>query len=77
MQCPECGSSQIGTYRSCHDTVETITRQRRCRVCKHKFHTVELELPPNAVKFKQTYTEEGKVKVVMQRSVKHSYVKFS
>jgi transcriptional regulator NrdR family protein len=77
MQCPECGSSRLSVYRSCHDTVETVTRQRMCLSCEHKFFTVELELPVNAIKFVQTRTAAGKVKILMQRTLKHFSVKFS
>lgn len=45
MQCPECGSSRVGVYRTCHDTLESVLRQRKCAVCGHKFFTVEVELP--------------------------------
>jgi transcriptional regulator NrdR family protein len=50
VQCPKCGSSRLGVYRTCHDTAESVLRQRKCAVCGHKFFTVEVELPDGAAK---------------------------
>jgi len=58
MQCPECGSSRIGVSRTGHDTAESVLRQRHCLVCKHRFFTVEVELPPGAAQ--HTYREKLK-----------------
>jgi len=49
MKCSNCGSSRLGVYRTCHDTDESVLRQRKCGVCGHKQFTVEVELPAYGV----------------------------
>lgn len=50
MQCTNCGSSRFGVDRTCHDTVESVLRQRKCAVCGYKVFTVEVELPVGGAK---------------------------
>ena len=52
MQCPNCGSQEIRTPTSRHDTIESIVRRRRCHDCNHNWWTVEVDLPLESIKWK-------------------------
>jgi len=55
MHCPHCDcvgiKGAIRVLKTRGDTVETILRNRECQLCKHRWWTVEVELPPNSVKW--------------------------
>ena len=54
MQCPKCGgNSAVGVNRPDTDRNE-IFRARKCKDCRHKFHTVEFIVEENE-KFKQIW----------------------
>ena len=41
MKCPNCGSVRIYVSYTRQETDKTIIRHRFCKICKHKFFTVE------------------------------------
>ncbi len=58
MQCSKCGSSRFGVDRTCHDTVESVLRQRKCAVCGYKVFTVEVELPAGGAQYARKKAEK-------------------
>ena len=55
MHCPNCDCTGIkGTVKvlkTRRDTIETVLRRRECQQCKHRWWTVEVELPPDSIKW--------------------------
>jgi transcriptional regulator NrdR family protein len=49
MQCPSCGGKYSRTVKAHHDTLDTQLHHRVCKHCNHKWWTVEVSLPFNAV----------------------------
>jgi transcriptional regulator NrdR family protein len=41
----------VKVLKTRRDTVETVLRLRECQPCKHRWWTVEVELPPSSVKW--------------------------
>jgi len=52
MHCPICDSQEIRSPTTRRDTVESIVRRRRCNQCDHNWWTVEVELPPESIRWK-------------------------
>lgn len=50
MLCSKCAGLSIIT-QSRTDTIESKLRQHKCVSCKHMWWTVEVELPPNSIKW--------------------------
>lgn len=57
MNCPECNSRYNRVINTRQEGAETTIRQRLCLDCAHSFHTVEVHLPPLAVRWKNKVME--------------------
>lgn len=44
MKCPECRCSNITVKYTRHDTKDTILRYRLCKICSHKWFTIESQV---------------------------------
>jgi hypothetical protein len=55
MHCPNCNEpirrGQNKVVQARNDTNESKIRQRRCLACNHTFWSVEVDLPPGAIKW--------------------------
>jgi hypothetical protein len=55
MHCPNCDcigiKGTIKVLKTRRDTIESIIRNRECQKCKHRWWTVEVELPSRAIKW--------------------------
>ena len=68
MHCPSCDQAADRTkclvIQARNDTIESKLRQRRCIDCGHIWWTVEVDLPPEAVKWqRENKDERGKFAV--------------